>query len=219
MRLGDLGGHVAIEKGTAKLQGVEAKSPDGEVALEGEMTLRDPLPQSTMNAYLRFKLSDALLKKEVALSIVPMAAAAGKRPDGFYGLKFAGSFAHPAPPLLTPISPVVSAAVPPVRTAGTPRGAAVPPPQQPPAPPTAPPPSADAGARSRIAASAPAASSAAGGATRAHSAARGSGGRRRMEGRAARRRRLRPPRPRRRRRPAIRRPLRPRPHPAEQPPQ
>src|SRR5213078_691810 len=33
VRLGDFGGHVAIEKGTAKLQGVEAKSPDGDVAL------------------------------------------------------------------------------------------------------------------------------------------------------------------------------------------
>jgi type II secretion system protein N len=141
VRLGDLGGHVAIEKGTAKLQGVESKSPDGEVALEGEINLHDPLPQSNMNLYLRFKLSDALMKKEVALSIVPMAAAAGKRPDGFYGLKFAGSFAHPVGPVLTPISPVVSAAVPPVRAGGTPRGAPVPPPQQPAAPPPPPPPS------------------------------------------------------------------------------
>jgi type II secretion system protein N len=140
IRLGDLGGHVTIEKGTAKLQGVESKSPDGEVALEGEINLRDPLPQSNMNLYLRFKLSDALMKKEVALSIVPMAAAAGKRPDGFYGLKFAGSFAHPVPPLLTPISPVVSAAVPPPR-AGTLRGAPVPPPQQPAAPTPSPSPS------------------------------------------------------------------------------
>ena len=60
VRLGDLGGHVAIEKGVAKLQGVEAKSPDGELALEGEVTLRDPLPTSTVNAYLRFKLTRRL---------------------------------------------------------------------------------------------------------------------------------------------------------------
>src|SRR4051812_28159779 len=38
-RIGDLGGRVAIEKGTAKLQGVESKSPDGEVALEGDVNL------------------------------------------------------------------------------------------------------------------------------------------------------------------------------------
>ena len=41
---------MAIDKGVAKLQGVEAKSPDVEVTLEGEVTLRDPLPASTVNA-------------------------------------------------------------------------------------------------------------------------------------------------------------------------
>src|SRR4029077_10534035 len=51
-RIGDLGGRVAIEKGTAKLQGVESKSPDGEVALEGEIVLHDPLSASTVNLYL-----------------------------------------------------------------------------------------------------------------------------------------------------------------------
>ena len=83
IRIGDLGGHVAIEKGTAKLQGVESKSPDGEVALEGEIALHDPLSLTTLNLYLRFKLSDAVMKKEVALQILPAVAAAGKRPDGF----------------------------------------------------------------------------------------------------------------------------------------
>ena len=62
-RIGDLGGRVAVEKGTAKLQGVESKSPDGEVALEGEIILHDPLSSSTVNLYLRFKLSDAFLQK------------------------------------------------------------------------------------------------------------------------------------------------------------
>ena len=67
IRIGDLGGHVAIEKGTAKLQGVESKSPDGEVALEGDIALHDPLSLTTLNLYLRFKLSEAVMKKEVAL--------------------------------------------------------------------------------------------------------------------------------------------------------
>ena len=86
VRLDDFGGHVAIDKGLAKLQEIEAKSPDGEVALEGEVTLRDPLPTSTVNAYLRFKLTDAFLKQAGAVqTILQMAGAQGKRPDGFYG--------------------------------------------------------------------------------------------------------------------------------------
>ena len=43
-RIGDLGGRVAVEKGTAKLQGVESKSPDGEVGAGG----RDRPPRSAV---------------------------------------------------------------------------------------------------------------------------------------------------------------------------
>jgi type II secretion system protein N len=139
IRLGDLGGHVAIEKGLAKLQGVESKSPDGEVALEGEIALHDPLPLTTLNLYLRFKLSDAIMKKEVALGILPAVAAAGKRPDGFYGVRFGGPVGHMTPPVFTPTSPVASTTVP-VRS-GTPRGAPMPSaPVSPPPPPASPPP-------------------------------------------------------------------------------
>ena len=117
IRIGDLGGHVAIEKGTAKLQGVESKSPDGEVALEGEIALHDPLSLTTLNLYLRFKLSDALMKKEVALQILPAVAAAGKRPDGSYGVKFGGRVGQMTQPVFTPMSPVAS-----TRRAGSPAG-------------------------------------------------------------------------------------------------
>jgi len=139
-RIGDLGGRVAVEKGTAKLQGVESKSPDGEVALEGEINLHDPLSSSTVNLYLRFKLSDAFLQKASSLQmILSAAAAAGKRPDGFYGLRIGGRLGQMTPPVLTPISPVASSVVP-LRGASTPRGAitpaapsaAVPPPPPPP---------------------------------------------------------------------------------------
>ncbi|HEY6477771.1 MAG TPA: type II secretion system protein GspN, partial [Polyangia bacterium] len=83
VRLDDFGGHVAIAKGLAKLQEIGGKSADGEVALEGEVSLRDPLPSSTVNAYLRFKFSDAFLKQAGAVqTILQMAGAQGKRPDG-----------------------------------------------------------------------------------------------------------------------------------------
>ncbi|HMC93760.1 MAG TPA: type II secretion system protein GspN [Polyangia bacterium] len=109
VRLDDLGGHVAIDKGVAKLQGVEAKSPDGEIALEGEVTLRDPVAMSTVNAYLRFKLSDAFLKQAANVqTILQMAAAQGKRADGFYGMRLSGRLGQLNPPLLSPTSPITS---------------------------------------------------------------------------------------------------------------
>ena len=44
-----------------------------------------------MNLYLRFKLTDAFLQKASSLQmILQAAAAAAKRPDGFYGLCIGG---------------------------------------------------------------------------------------------------------------------------------
>jgi len=153
LRLGDFGGHVSIQKGLAKLQEIGGRSPDGEVALEGEITLRDPMPMSTVNAYLRFKLSDSFLKQAGAVqTILQMAGAAGKRPDGFYGMRLSGRLGQLNPPVLSPTSPVMS---PPPRpgthSAITPRPPpmraplALPPPM-PPAPPPAPPAAAVAAA-------------------------------------------------------------------------
>jgi type II secretion system protein N len=117
VRLGNFGGHVVIEKGFAKLEGIEAKSPDGDLALEGEVTLRDPLAMSTVNGYLRFKLSDAFLKQAASLqTILQMAGAPGKRPDGSYGMRLSGRLGQLNPPTLSPTSPLSSS--PPTR-AGT----------------------------------------------------------------------------------------------------
>jgi type II secretion system protein N len=109
LRLGEFGGHIAIDKGLAKLQEIGGRSPDGEVALEGDVSLHDPLPSSTVNAYLRFKLSDAFLKQAGAVqTILQMAGAAGKRPDGFYGMRLSGRLGQMNPPILSPVSPVVT---------------------------------------------------------------------------------------------------------------
>jgi len=141
LRLGDFGGHVAIEKGLARLQEIGGRSPDGEVALEGEITLRDPLPSSNVNAYLRFKLSDSFLKQAGALqTILQMAGAPGKRPDGFYGMRLSGRLGQLNPPVLSPTSPIVT---PPPRPGShasiTPRPppSGSPPPSPPPPPPAA----------------------------------------------------------------------------------
>jgi len=106
IRLGDLVGRVSIEKGTAKLQGVEAKSPDGDLALEGEIQLHDPLPTSTLALYLRFRLSDPFLKSADKLQLMlQMAGSAGKRPDGFYGVRLSGRLGSMSPPVFSPTSP------------------------------------------------------------------------------------------------------------------
>jgi len=140
VRLDDFGGHVAIDKGVAKLQEVGGKSRDGEVALEGEVTLRDPLPNSTVNAYLRFKLSDAFLRQAANVqTILQMAGAQGKRPDGSYGMRISGQLGRLNPPVLSPTSPVTTS--PPPRP-GT-RASIMPVPRPsmpPPAPPAMPPP-------------------------------------------------------------------------------
>ncbi len=117
VRLGDLVGRVAIEKGVAKLQGVEAKSPDGDLALEGEIQLHDPLPTSVLALYLRFRLSEPLLKSADKLQLMlQMAGSAGKRPDGFYGVRLSGRLGAMNPPVFSPTSPSGSAgAVPGIR--------------------------------------------------------------------------------------------------------
>jgi type II secretion system protein N len=97
VRIGDLRGEIAVDNGAAKLKGIEAKSPDGELSLEGDVSLRDPLLNSVVNAYLRFKLSDAFLKSASTVqTILQVAGAQGRRPDGSYGLRFAGRLAAPA---------------------------------------------------------------------------------------------------------------------------
>jgi type II secretion system protein N len=137
VRVGDLRGEVAVENGTGKLKNVEAKSPDVELALEGDVQLRDPVGGSLVNAYLRFKLSDAFLKSAGTLqTLLQMAAAGGRRPDGGYGLRVGGRFlglttslsptsqlGGPAPPTRPSPRPGITQAYPPP-----------PPPSQPPVP-------------------------------------------------------------------------------------
>jgi hypothetical protein len=116
---------------------VGGKSADGELSLEGESQLRDPLNASSINFYLRFKLSDALLKSAERLAtILQMAATQGKRPDGSYGVRLSGTFANLAPPVFTTASQF-GGPTPPPRPAGRPGIAPRPMPSAPPPPPAA----------------------------------------------------------------------------------
>lgn len=151
VRLGELAGRLVVEKGIARAQGIAIKSSDAEVTLDGEAVLRDPLPSSTLNFYVRFKLGDALLKSAPSIAtILQMAGAPGLRPDGFYGLRIVGTVGLPQA-ALSVTSPVPAQSAPPrggshtsvAPAAPTPMGAhrqppaavAPPPPPPPPVPP------------------------------------------------------------------------------------
>lgn len=162
IRLGDLVGKVSFEKGHGKLQGVQAKSPDGELYLEGELRLADPIQSSSVDLYVRFKFSDALLKSSDKLKLLlQFAESAGKRPDGTFGFRMQGSFARLGSVQWMKTSPFSGGAVPAPRPTGarapgpgrsasavvvearpplpSPEPAAPPAPPPPPPPPVAPP--------------------------------------------------------------------------------
>ncbi|MDB4979292.1 MAG: hypothetical protein JWM82_44, partial [Myxococcales bacterium] len=142
VRVGDLHGEVAIDNGVAKLKNVESKSPDLELALEGELQLRDPFANSLLNAYLRFKMTDAFLRTAGTVqTLLQMAGASGRRPDGAYGLRLTGRVVAPSTVLsptsqlggATPSSTYPSATPPP--RPGIPPAYVPPPGAPPPAPP------------------------------------------------------------------------------------
>jgi type II secretion system protein N len=143
IRLGDFVGTVVIEKGVGRLQGVQAKSPDGEITLEGEIKLADNMKSSTLDLYVRFKLSDALLKSSEKLrTIMQFAGTGGKRTDGFYGVRITGPLTHLGQPVWSKNSPFAAPATGPKplapKPASPPPFHAPPPPIPPPAPPPMP---------------------------------------------------------------------------------
>jgi type II secretion system protein N len=136
LKLGDFTGRVVIDKGVGKLQGVQARSPDGEVYIEGEIRLADPLPASQVDLYVRFKLSDALLKTSDSLKLIfQLIENMGKRPDGFYGVRLTGSMARLNQPQWMKTSPFAAAGGP-----STPRSSGRPASARPITVPSAPPP-------------------------------------------------------------------------------
>jgi type II secretion system protein N len=151
LRVGDLGGDIAIENGAAKLKGISAKSPDGEISLEGDVSMRDPLVSSMLNAYLRFKLSDAFLRSAGTVqTILQMAGASGRRPDGSYGVRISGRLgapsmmlsavtptgaASPSPPPMRPGRPCIMPYTPPPPQPQMMQPSPMPQPNEPPPPP------------------------------------------------------------------------------------
>lgn len=146
IRLGDFGGKVAIDKGVGHLQNVQFKSPDIDASIEGEIHLVQPVSSSRVDLYIRFKLSDNLLRSSEKLrTIMDFTAQMGKRPDGFIGFRMSGTLQNMSNVQWLKTSPFVNTATPPAKPTPTSRPAPAPvlPPPLPPLParvPTPPPP-------------------------------------------------------------------------------
>lgn len=142
VRLGEFSGRVDFEKGVGKLKNVQSKSPDLELAVEGEIRLAEPTTLSTIDIYVRFKLSDTLLKSSDKLAtIMQFAGTAGKRSDGFYGFRLTGSFGQMGNPVWSTTSPFAGGK-PPAPPRGPMGTSMLPPPIPPPAPTVVSPPAA-----------------------------------------------------------------------------
>jgi type II secretion system protein N len=106
LRLGDLTGQIVFEKGTGTLKAMHAKSPDGEVHIEGEIRLADPVESSRLDLYVRFRLSDQMVKGSDKIQLLlQFAEMQGKRPDGFFGFRLSGSLRRLGAPLWMKTSP------------------------------------------------------------------------------------------------------------------
>jgi type II secretion system protein N len=90
IKLGSLGGRVQIDKGEGTLQHVSAKSPDVELDLEGRFSLRNPMSFSNADAYLKFKISPQLKKRDPKFEMVENGLANAKRADGYFGMRVMG---------------------------------------------------------------------------------------------------------------------------------
>jgi type II secretion system protein N len=143
IRLGDFTGKVAIDKGVGRLQSVQFKSPDIEASIEGEIHLDQPVANSRLDLYVRFKLSDSLLRSSEKLrTIMDFTAQMGKRPDGFIGFRMSGTFQNMSNVQWLKTSPFINTTPPPSKPVPHPAPAAALPPPPPPAPahPPVPPP-------------------------------------------------------------------------------
>ncbi len=91
-RLGNLEGEIVFEKGLGQIEGLASKSPDGEIQVEGTIKLADPADLSQVDLYVKFKLSESLIKSSDKFELLlQFAEGQGKRSDGFYGFRLQGS--------------------------------------------------------------------------------------------------------------------------------
>jgi type II secretion system protein N len=84
IKLGQVDGKIVITKGIACIETFHTKSPHGELKVDGGIRLADPFPQSSVQLYARFMLSDLFRKESPRnLDFDVLFTAGAKQPDGW----------------------------------------------------------------------------------------------------------------------------------------
>jgi type II secretion system protein N len=83
-------GRINIRQGL-----IGGPASDAEIMIDGTITIREPVEVSEMDLILRVKFAPKIIQ---AIPMIDTFFAAGKRPDGYYGLKLNGSLAYPGMP-------------------------------------------------------------------------------------------------------------------------
>jgi type II secretion system protein N len=97
LKLGKVTASLNIEKGKGQIETLRAHSADVDITLEGYVELRDPIASSQLHLFLRFKISDAALKREPTLELLASnLGTLGKRSDGFIGAQLTGTIGAPS---------------------------------------------------------------------------------------------------------------------------
>ncbi len=90
LSLGDFAGEIEIKDGVGTIKRLAGKSPDGELIIEGVVNFKDPFKNSTMPACLRFKVSDALGKRDPKFANFPALMGVPPIADGWSHVKAKG---------------------------------------------------------------------------------------------------------------------------------
>jgi type II secretion system protein N len=100
IEIGELQGELAVKAGKATISRLGAQGRDLELIGEGKIDLRDPLPASSVQSYVRFKILPAYTQRHArmaplvsGLDMMPTTKRA-KRPDGFLGYRVSGTFSR-----------------------------------------------------------------------------------------------------------------------------
>lgn len=97
LSLGDakVAGTITNGRLTLRQTQIGSANSDVEVLVDGTVTLREPIEVSEMDLQLKIKFAPKITQ---ALPYIDSFLSAGKRKDGYYGLKLAGTFAYPGMP-------------------------------------------------------------------------------------------------------------------------
>jgi type II secretion system protein N len=89
--LGDVAGEIEIKRGVGTVKRFAARSADGEMTIDGEIRFKDPFKATTFPGCMRFKLSEALKKREKDFGNLPELMRVNVEEDGFANVAMTGT--------------------------------------------------------------------------------------------------------------------------------